>query len=64
VSTGDRLLDGLLYAASWLFLLGVMMVVLSAVPALARRYSRVFLHGFLLSVASLALALVAALVLG
>ena len=63
MSTGDPMLDGWLQAASWLFLLGVCLVLVSAVPALTARFPRLLLHGFLLAIASLAMALVAALTL-
>ena len=48
--------------AAYMFLLGVVMLVSSAVPAVARRYRRVFVHGFLLSVLSLFVVLAGALV--
>ena len=63
MSTGDPMLDGWLQAASWLFLLGVCLVLVSAVPSLNARFPRLLLHGFLLAIASLAIALVAALTL-
>lgn len=48
--------------AAYMFLLGVVMLVSSAVPAVTRRYRRVFVHGFLLSVLSLFVVLAGALV--
>lgn len=64
MSTGDQVLDAWLSAASWLFLVGVLMVIASAVPALARRFPRLLVQGFMMTIASLALALVAALTRG
>ena len=64
MSTGDPVLDGWLHAASWVFLAGVLMVIGSAVPALARRFPRLLVQGFLVTIAALAMALVAALSLG
>jgi hypothetical protein len=64
VSTGDPVLDGWLHAASWLFLAGVLMVIGSAVPVLARRFPRLLVQGFLLTIAALGVALVAALTRG
>ncbi len=55
------MLDLTVRVAAYLFLLGVLMVVGSAVPAVTRRYRKVFVHGFLLSVLSLFLVLGAAL---
>lgn len=55
------MLDLTVRVAAYLFLLGVLMVVASAVPAVTRRYRKVFMHGFLLSVLSLFLVLGAAL---
>lgn len=49
-------------AAAYLFLLGILMVVLSPIPALSRRFPRLYLSGFLLAVGSLLLVLVGALV--
>lgn len=43
--------------AAYLFLAGILMVVLSPVPALSRRFPRLYLAGFLLAVASLLLVL-------
>jgi hypothetical protein len=64
MTTGDPVLDAWLLAASWLFLVGVVTVGLSAVPAVARRVPRLLPYGFLTSVASLLLALAAALLRG
>lgn len=47
--------------AAYLFLAGILMVVLSPVPALSRRFPRLYLMGFALSVASLLLVLGGAL---
>lgn len=55
------MLDLTVRVAAYLFLLGVLMLVASAVPAVTRRYPRVFVHGFLLSVLSLFLVLAGAL---
>lgn len=46
--------------AAYLFLLGILMVVLSPLPPLARRFPRLYLTGFLLAVASLLLVLAGA----
>lgn len=62
MSTGDAVLDGWLTAASWLFLIGVLMVVGSGVPAVVRRFPRILMQGFVLSIAAIGVALVAALV--
>ena len=64
MSTGDATLDAWLSAASWLFLIGTLLVVGSAVPPVVRRFPRVLMTGFMLAIASIALAFVAALVLG
>lgn len=50
--------------AAYLFLAGILMVVLSPVPALSRRFPRLYLLGFLLSVVSVFLVLAGALLLG
>ncbi len=62
MSTGDPVLDGWLLAASWLFLAGILAVVASVVPAVARLVPRLMLYGFLTSVASLVLVFIAAFV--
>jgi len=62
MSTGDGVLDAWLHAASWLFLIGVLMVVGSGVPALVRRFPRILMQGFMLTLASIGVALIAALV--
>lgn len=49
--------------AAYLFLAGILMVVLSPVPALSRRFPRLYLTGFLVAVASLLLVLAGAFVL-
>lgn len=64
MSTGDPTLDALLMAASYLFLAGILLVVVSGVPALARRFPRLLMVGFMLALASIALAFVSAIVLG
>lgn len=64
MSSGDATLDRVLYLASLLFLVGMVMVVATAVPAVARRYPRMMLAGFLLSILSIVVVGVAALVLG
>lgn len=53
-------LDTWLFACSLLFLAGIVLVVASASPALARRYPRALLHGFLLAIASFGLVLLGA----
>jgi len=50
--------------AAYLFLVGVLLVVVSPVPALSRRFPRLYLTGFLLSVVSVFLVLAGALLLG
>ena len=57
------MLETSLRLLSFLFLLGVAMVFLSPVPALAKRWPRMLLAGFALAAASLVLVLVAALTL-
>lgn len=47
--------------AAYLFLAGILMVVTSPVPALSRRFPRLYLAGFLLAVVSLFLVLAGAL---
>jgi len=64
VTTGDPRLDGWLLLASWLFMIGTLLVVASAVPAVVKRLPRVLMVGFMLAIASLAVAFVAALALG
>ena len=49
--------DPLLFSLSLLFLLGVLMVAASAFGGVGARYPKVMLHGFLVSVLSLALVL-------
>lgn len=56
------MLDLTIRVAAYMFLLGVVMLFASAVPAVTRRYRQVFMHGFLLSVLSLFLVLTGALV--
>lgn len=62
MSTGDDVLDAWLHAASWLFLIGVLMVVGSGIPPLARRFPRLLMQGFMLTIVAIGVALVAALV--
>lgn len=50
--------------AAYLFLLGILMVVLSPLPALSRRFPRLYLTGFLLAVGSLVLVLAGAIAFG
>lgn len=49
----------LVTVAAWVFLAGTLLVASSAVPAVARRWPRLVLAGFLLSVASFVLVLAA-----
>jgi hypothetical protein len=63
-TTGDATLDLLLSLASWLFLVGVLMVAASAVPSVAQRYPKVMLLGFLVAVLAAVLAALSAVVLG
>jgi hypothetical protein len=64
VSTGDPTLDRVTFAASCLFLLGMLMVVATAVPVVQRRYPRFLMYGFLLAILSFVVVGVAAVVLG
>jgi hypothetical protein len=64
VSTGDATLDTIIHVASWVFLIGMLMVVSILVPAVARRYPRVLVHGFLVAVSSFVIVGVAAVVRG
>ncbi len=57
-------LSSIVRIAAYLFLAGILMVVLSPVPALSRRFPRLYLLGFLLSVVSVFLVLAGALLLG
>lgn len=57
-------LSFLVRLAAYLFLVGIVMVVVSPVPALSRRFPRLYLMGFLLSVVSVFLVLAGALLLG
>lgn len=57
-------LENWIFACSLLFLLGIVLVVSAAVPAARERYPKALLHGFLLAIASFALVIVGALVLG
>lgn len=50
--------------AAYLFLLGILMVVLSPLPGLSRRFPRLYLTGFLLAVGSLVLVLAGAIAFG
>ncbi len=47
--------------AAYLFLIGILMVVASPIPPVARRFPRLFLAGFALSVLSVFLVLAGAL---
>lgn len=53
--------DLLVAAAAYLFLAGILLLVLSAVPALARRWPRLLLIGFGMALLSFALVGAAAL---
>ena len=57
-------LEAWIFGCSLLFLLGMLLVVGSAVPAVQRRFPRILIVGFLLAIASFALVLVGALLLG
>jgi hypothetical protein len=54
-------LNAWIFGCSLLFLAGMVLVVASAIPAVARRYPRALPHGFLVAVASFALVIVGAL---
>jgi hypothetical protein len=56
-------LNAWIFGCSLLFLAGMVLVVASAVPAVARRYPRALPHGFLMAVASFGLVIVGALLL-
>ncbi|CAN5659055.1 hypothetical protein BH23DEI1_BH23DEI1_09050 [soil metagenome] len=64
MSTGNATLDLIVYLASWVFLIGMLMVVATAVPAIGSRYPRIVLHGFLVAISSFVIVGVAALALG
>lgn len=49
----------LVTVAAWVFLVGTLLVASSAVPAVARRWPRLVLLGFLLAIASFVLVLAA-----
>ena len=51
--------EWLVTLAAWLFLTGTVLVVASAVPAVARRRPRLMLDGFLLAIVSFVLVLLA-----
>lgn len=57
-------MDILVTIASWLFLLGVLMVASSAVPAVTERFPKVLLWGFLIAAASPFVALLGVLLGG
>jgi hypothetical protein len=64
VSTGDATLDSIIFFASWVFLIGILMVVSVLVPAIGRRYPKILLHGFLVAILSFVIVGVAAVVRG
>ena len=49
----------LITTAAWVFLVGTLLVAASAVPAVARRWPRLVLGGFLLAIVSFVLVLAA-----
>lgn len=53
-------MDVLVTTASWLFLLGVLMALSSALPAVSRRAPRMLFWGFLVAAASPFLAILGA----
>ena len=55
----NEIWDWLVSVAGWVFLAGTLMVIASAVPALTRRRPRLLLDGFLVTLASFALAFLA-----
>jgi len=57
-------LETWVFFCSLIFLAGIVLVVSAAVPAAQRRYPKALLHGFLLAVASFALVIVGAVILG
>jgi hypothetical protein len=64
VSTGDATLDAIIFLASWVFLVGILMVVSVLVPAIGSRYPKILLHGFLVAILSFVIVGVAAVVRG
>lgn len=51
--------EWLIAAAAWLFLAGTLLVALSALPAVSRRWPRAMLTGFMAAIASFVLVLAA-----
>ena len=56
-------LEAWIFGCSLLFLAGMVLVVASAFPAVARRYPRALPHGFLMAIVSFGLVIVGALLL-
>lgn len=54
--------DPLLFACSLVFLLGVLMVAVSAFEGARARYPQIMLHGFLVAVASFVVVLIIGIV--
>lgn len=52
--------DTWMFASSLLFLGGILMVLASAIPAVAQRYPKALMHGFLTTLIAVALAVVGA----
>ncbi|MFO8150487.1 MAG: hypothetical protein R6T93_09330 [Trueperaceae bacterium] len=57
-------LEAWVFFCSLLFLAGIVLVVSAAVPSARERYPKALIHGFLLAIASFALVIVGAVVLG
>jgi hypothetical protein len=53
--------DGLISLAAYVFLAGVVMVAMAAVPALVRRWPKLLLWGFLTAIGSFAIVGIATL---
>jgi hypothetical protein len=51
--------DWLIVTAAWVFLIGTVLVAISAVPAIRERYPRLLVVGFLMGIASFVMVLAA-----
>jgi hypothetical protein len=52
--------DTWMFLSSLLFLVGILLVIASAVPVLSERYPKALMHGFLTALVAVALAVVGA----
>jgi hypothetical protein len=57
-------LETWVFVCSLLFLAGIVLVVSAAVPVARERYPKALIHGFLLAIASFALVILGAVILG